>query len=72
MSSLGQRQAELEDKARRALGAGREDLAREALARNAAISSQLSDLMAQLNSIQADEAKLVNTYERLAANMEAF
>jgi phage shock protein A len=72
VSSLGQRQAELEDKARRALGAGREDLAREALARNAAISSQLSDLMAQLNSIQADEAKLVNTYERLAANMEAF
>jgi phage shock protein A len=71
-SSLRQLQAELEGRARRALGTGREDLAREALAQKAAIEGQLSDLESQLNSIQAQEARLATAYERLAAKIEVF
>ena len=71
-SSLRQQQAELEGRARRALGTGREDQAREALAQKAAIEGQLSDLVSQLNSIQAQEATLATAYERLAAKIGAF
>ena len=44
MNSLRKNQSRLEGQAKQALGAGREDLAREALGRKAALQSQLTDL----------------------------
>jgi phage shock protein A len=72
MKSLQQNQNKLEGQAKQALGAGREDLAREALARRAALDSQLSDLENQYHSLQADEEKLTVASQRLQAKVEAF
>jgi phage shock protein A len=62
----------LQDQAQQALGAGREDLAREALIRRAAVTSQISDLRGQLASLQAEEEKLTLAAERLQAKVAAF
>ena len=72
MNSLRQNQNKLEGQAKQALGAGREDLAREALSRKAALQSQLSDLENQYHSLQADEEKLTVASQRLQAKVEAF
>src|SRR5262252_8799052 len=72
MNSLRQNQAKLEGQAKQALGAGREDLAREALSRKAALQSQLTDLENQYQSLQADEEKLTVASQRLQAKVEAF
>ncbi len=71
-SQLQQQAAKLQDQARQALGQGREDLAREALARRAAIASELSDLDTQHAQIQAQEDKLVETSQRLQAQVATF
>jgi phage shock protein A len=62
----------LENQARQALEQGREDLAREALGRRAAISSQAVDLKAQHDQLKAEEAKLVDASRRLDAKIQAF
>jgi len=62
----------LDVQARQALGAGREDLAREALARRQAIGAQLVDLDGQHTQLQTEEAKLTQASERLQAKVEAF
>ena len=72
MKSLQQNQNKLEGQAKQALGAGREDLAREALGRRAALQSQLTDLENQYSSLQADEEKLTVASQRLQAKVEAF
>ena len=72
MNSLRQNQNKLEGQAKQALGAGREDLAREALARRAALQSQLTDLENQYQSLQADEEKLTVASQRLQAKVESF
>jgi phage shock protein A len=72
MNSLRQNQNRLEGQAKQALGAGREDLAREALSRKAALQSQLNDLENQYHSLQADEEKLTVASQRLQAKVEAF
>jgi phage shock protein A len=72
MKSLQQNQNKLEGQAKQALGAGREDLAREALGRRAALDSQLNDLENQYHSLQADEEKLTVASQRLQAKVEAF
>jgi len=72
MNSLRQNQNKLEGQAKQALGAGREDLAREALSRRAALQSQLTDLENQYHSLQADEEKLTVASQRLQAKVEAF
>src|SRR6516165_5919772 len=72
MNSLRQNQNKLEGQAKQALGAGREDLAREALGRRAALQSQLTDLENQYQSLQADEEKLTVASQRLQAKVEAF
>jgi phage shock protein A len=72
MNSLRQNQNRLEGQAKQALGAGREDLAREALSRRAALQSQLTDLENQYHSLQADEEKLTVASQRLQAKVEAF
>jgi phage shock protein A len=72
MNSLRKNQNRLEGQAKQALGAGREDLAREALGRKAALQSQLTDLENQYQSLQADEEKLTVASQRLQAKVEAF
>ena len=72
MNSLQKNQNRLEGQAKQALGAGREDLAREALSRKAALDSQLTDLENQYHSLQADEEKLTVASQRLQSKVEAF
>src|SRR5918911_4740076 len=62
----------LEGQAKQALAQGREDLAREALTRKAAIGTQLTDLQAQHDQLKAEEAKLVDASQRLQAKVESF
>jgi phage shock protein A len=72
MNQLRQQQNKLDGQARQALGAGREDLAREALGRKATLQSQISGLEDQYQSLQADEEKLTVASQRLQAKVEAF
>jgi phage shock protein A len=72
MNQLRQQQNKLDGQARQALGAGREDLAREALGRKATLQSQISGLEDQYTSLQADEEKLTVASQRLQAKVEAF
>ena len=58
--------------AQRALEAGREDRAREALTRKAGLQSQLDDLQAQHAQLQAEEEKLIRGSQRLQARVDAF
>lgn len=58
--------------AQRALAAGREDLAREALARKSGLQSQLGDLQAQHSQLQQEEEKLISASTRLQAKVDAF
>lgn len=69
---LRQTQAKLEEQARQAVSAGREDLAREALARRVAIDQQLRDLQAQHAQLEAEEQKLSFAAQRLQAKVDAF
>lgn len=58
--------------ASRALEAGREDLAREALTRKSGLQGQLNDLQQQHALLQAEEEKLVRASTRLQAKVDAF
>lgn len=62
----------LEGQARQALSQEREDLAREALARRAAITTEMSDLQAQHDQLRGEESKLVDASRRLEAKVQAF
>src|SRR5579859_2337825 len=64
--------SKLQDQAQQALAAGREDLARAALIRRAAATSQISDLQSQQVSLQAEEDKLTLATQRLQAKVDAF
>jgi phage shock protein A len=64
--------AKLEGQARQAIGAGREDLAREALSRRAAIVSQLEDLKTQHATLDQQEAQLTTGAQRLQAKVDSF
>ena len=72
MNTLQQQQTKLEGQAKKALGAGREDLAREALTRKSSLQTQLVDLQTQYQSLQADEEKLTAASQRLQSKVEAF
>jgi phage shock protein A len=69
---LQQSAAKLQGQAQQALAAGREDLAREALTRRAAVTSQMGDLQGQQASLQAEQDKLTVASQRLQAKVEAF
>lgn len=58
--------------AQRALAAGREDLAREALSRKSGLANQLGDLQAQHSQLQQEEEKLISASTRLQAKVDAF
>jgi len=72
MNQLQQQSDKLTEQARKALGLGREDLAREALTRKSALTTQLEDLQAQHEQLQREEEKLTLASQRLQAKVEAF
>jgi phage shock protein A len=72
MNQLNQSSGKLEDQARKALGMGREDLARAALERKASAQTQLNDLQAQYAQLQAEEEKLTVASQRLQSKVDAF
>jgi phage shock protein A len=69
---LEQSVVKLETQARQAVGAGRDDLARQALERKSAIQQQLQGLDQQLEGLQAQQDKLVSSEKQLATKVEAF
>ncbi|MBV9853977.1 MAG: PspA/IM30 family protein [Streptosporangiaceae bacterium] len=72
MNQLQQEQGRRQEQAMKALGQGREDLAREALQRKAAVQTQLNELQGQYASLQAEEEKLTVASQRLQAKVDAF
>ncbi|GAA3803306.1 PspA/IM30 family protein [Streptomyces chiangmaiensis] len=72
MSTLQQSGDKLQEQAQQALTVGREDLAREALGRRAAVSSQIIELQGQYAALQAQEEKLTLASQRLEAKVDAF
>ncbi|CAN5721780.1 PspA/IM30 family protein [soil metagenome] len=72
MQQLAQSAAKLDTQARQALSQGREDLAREALARKGALGTEVQALGAQHQQLQAEEAKLTDSSQRLQSKVEAF
>ena len=62
----------LDDQAKQALKANREDLAREALTRKAAIQGQLDAIMQQGQDLEAQQTKLVEGEKPLSAKVESF
>jgi phage shock protein A len=71
-NQLQQQATKLQDQARQALTQNREDLAREALARRAAVGQELTDLEAQHTQIRTQEDRLVETSQRLQSQVAAF
>jgi phage shock protein A len=69
---LEQSVVKLETQARQALGAGREDLARQALERKSAVQQQLQGLDEQVKGLDAQQQKLVSSEQQLQAKIEAF
>ncbi|MFF4567326.1 PspA/IM30 family protein [Streptomyces sp. NPDC001435] len=72
MSTLEQSSGKLQGQAQQALAVGREDLAREALGRRAAVAAQLTDLQGQYAALEAQEEKLTLASQRLEAKVDAF
>lgn len=72
LGQLQQSAGTLQDQAQQALSLGREDLARQALTRRAAVTSQATDLRNQQAALQAEEERLNDASQRLQAKVEAF
>jgi len=71
-AALQQQADKLQVQARQALGQDREDLARQALTRRAAIGEELAELQSQHEQVAAQEQRLVETSRRLQAQVDAF
>jgi phage shock protein A len=71
-TQLEQSVVKLETQAREALAAGREDLARQALERKAAVQAQLQGLDQQVQQLAGQQDKLVASEKQLSAKVEAF
>jgi len=71
-NQLQQSADKLQQQAKAALGQGNEDLAREALARRAALAEQLTDLKTQHDQVAGQEVKLVDTAQRLQSQVDSF
>jgi phage shock protein A len=70
--TLEQNVGKLDTQARRALGQGREDLARQALERKSAVQQQLQGLDGQIKQLEAQQEKLVASEQQLSTRVEAF
>jgi phage shock protein A len=71
-TSMQQQVEKLDGQARDAVKANREDLAREALTRKAAITGQLDSIMQQGQALEAQQQKLVEGERTLQAKVEQF
>jgi phage shock protein A len=71
-TSMQQQVDKLDGQAREALKANREDLAREALSRKAAVQGQLEGIMQQGQQLEAQQQKLIEGERTLQAKVEAF
>src|SRR3989475_9137591 len=69
---LKQNVVKLNTQARQAVGAGREDLARQALERKSGIQQQLEDLDGQVKQLEGQQEKLVASEKQLEARIEQF
>src|SRR5207253_4585324 len=69
---LEQSVVKLETQARQALGAGREDLARQTLERKSGVQQQLQGLDVQIQGLEQQQEKLVASEQQLQAKIEAF
>jgi phage shock protein A len=72
MNQLQQQANKLDRQARDSLGAGREDLAREALTRKAGLQTQLDDLQNNYAQLQKEEEQLGQASQRLQTKVDAF
>jgi len=63
---------QLEDQAKRALGAGRDDLARIALERKRSAVAELEGLSAQIAEVGAEEKRLAGQERSLRVRIEEF
>src|SRR6266566_826444 len=70
--SIEQNVVKLETQARQAVGANREDLARQALERKAAAQQQLQGLDGQVQQLAAQQERLVASQQQLEARIESF
>jgi len=71
-ATMQQQVDKLDGQARDALKAGREDLAREALSRKAAVQGQLEGIMQQGQQLEAQQQKLIEGERTLQAKVESF
>jgi len=71
-TSMQQQVDKLDGQARDALKASREDLAREALTRKAAVQGQLQDIMTQGQQLEAQQQKLIEGERTLQTKVESF
>ncbi len=71
-TSMEQQADKLDGQAKQALQANREDLAREALARKAAIQGQLEGIMQQGQQLEAQQQKLIEGEKQLQTKIESF
>jgi phage shock protein A len=69
---LEQNVVKLETQARQAVGAGREDLARQALEKKAAVQQQLQGLDGQVQQLEAQQQQLVQSQQTLESKIESF
>jgi phage shock protein A len=72
VQGLEKQEVKLEEQARAALAANREDLAREALVRRSGLHQQIADLNVQLAQLQEQEEKLVVASQQLQSKVESF
>lgn len=72
LTQLQQAADRLQAQAAQAVGIGRDDLAREALNRRAAVQAQAATIETQRDSLRAEEDKLTTAAQRLQARIEAF
>src|SRR2546426_10616394 len=70
--TLEQSVVKLDTQARQALGAGREDLARQALERKSSVQQQLVGLDGQIKELDAQQQKLIANEQALQSKIEAF
>jgi hypothetical protein len=71
-NQLEQQIGKLGDQSRRAMEAGRSDLAEEAGARRGAVQDQLADLQRHYAGMQAEEERLTVASQRVQAKVDAF
>ena len=71
-ASIKQQTAKLDDQAREAMAAGREDLARTALERKHLAEGEMQSLDQQVAQLEDQQQKLIDSEQKLQAKVEAF